>query len=656
MKRLISRLLFLLLALFAWNAMAADPGKPSLDELLDPSGMSSATLSPDGKHIAAIIFNGNNYGLVLIDTSTFKTVKLGEGRYATAGFYRYHRAPRKVQWSGNDLLIVDYGLEVESLDLTGKRVAALGEKMIGVLDSGPNAGHVLVRDEGLFTDLALCDPRKSKAKCKRFDQPSGQAIKWAFDGKGELRAATVLNSKLFRDVTTVSNWYKPAGGDWTKLAEFKITDDYWVPVYVPDEPNTLVIASRVGRNTTALFNYNVIEKRQGEMLVGHPTQDILSIQGLDQEAMHYVATAGMRPQQIWFSRPWIQMQMQVDAVLPKRVNILSGNPEKLVLIRSYADVDPGSWYLFDYPNKKMTMIGKVNQSLDSTTLRPVEIIGYQAPDGLTIPAYLTRPDERTAPAPMVVLIHGGPIARDHWAYDAEVQLLAKSGYLVFQPQFRGSAGFGRDFEQAGYRQWGRAMQDDITAGVEHLVKQGIADPRRVCIVGASYGGYAALWGLVDTPALYRCGVSFAGVTDIARMYSDWSDTASDKVSRQLMMDRIGDKEKSAELFDPVSPLKHAAKISVPVLLMHGLEDERVPISHGKKMRDALEANGKDVSWKEFEREGHGLHYIANQMAYYETLLAFLDKHLSPASRGAAAVAGRAEPASAALTQHEVSQQ
>ncbi|MCC2958814.1 S9 family peptidase [Massilia sp. IC2-477] len=632
MKRLIACLLMLFLSS---SAVSDETGKLTIDELVDPSGMKAATLSPDGKHIAAIIYNGTNYGLVLIDTSTFASKKLSEGRYATAGFYQYHRAPRGVRWSGSDLLIVDYGLEVESMDLSGKRVASLGERTIGVLDSGPNAGHVLVRDEGLFSDLALCDPRKGKSKCKRFDQPSGKAIKWAFDSKGELRAATLVNSKLFRDASTISNWYKPSGGEWTRLAEFKVTDDFWLPVYVPDEPHTLVIASRIGRNTTALFNYDVVERRQGEMLVGHPSQDILSTQGIDQEAMHYVATAGMRPQQIWFSRPWIQMQRQVDAVLPNRINVLTGDPEKFVLIRSYADVDPGTWYLFDLPNKKMNMIGKVNQSLDPAKLRPVEITSYQAPDGLTIPAYLTRPHERKEPAPMVVLIHGGPIARDEWEFNAEVQLLAERGYLVFQPQFRGSAGFGREFERAGYREWGRAMQDDITAGVEHLVKRGLADGQRICIVGASYGGYAALWGLVKTPDLYRCGASFAGVSDISRMYSDWSDTSFDKVSRQLMMDRIGDKEKSAELFDPVSPLVHAAKIKAPVLLMHGEEDERVPISHGKKMRDALAANKKDVTWKSFEREGHGLHYIASQVGYFDALLEFLDKHLAAAPARAA---------------------
>lgn len=244
-----------------------------------------------------------------------------------------------------------------------------------------------------------------------------------------------------------------------------------------------------------------------------------------------------------------------------------------------------------------------------------------------------------------MLIHGGPLARDHWGWDADVQLLANRGYMVFQPQFRGSSGFGRKFEEAGFGEWGRAMQDDITDGVRHLVAQGLADPKRICIVGASYGGYAALWGLVKTPELYRCGISFAGVTDIGHLFSDWTDFRFDKATQQIMKRHIGDKSKSAQLFDPVSPLKHAARIQAPVLLMHGKEDERVPVAHGRRMRDALEANGKDVTWLAFDEEGHGLYYQHSQIAYWQAMLDFLGKHLpvAPQAGAAAAIPAAAAP-------------
>jgi dipeptidyl aminopeptidase/acylaminoacyl peptidase len=228
---------------------------------------------------------------------------------------------------------------------------------------------------------------------------------------------------------------------------------------------------------------------------------------------------------------------------------------------------------------------------------------------------------------LVVLIHGGPQARDYWGWNEEVQILSTHGYAVFQPQFRGSTGFGRRFEEAGFGQWGRAMQDDITAGVQQLIAQGIADPARICIVGSSFGGYAALWGLVKTPELYQCGVSFAGVSDIEYMFHDGSDRVKSKTTREWMLSRVGDVRSEPGRFDDVSPLKHADKIRAPVLLMHGELDRRVPISHAEKMKASLGKLGKKVEWLTFEDEGHGIFYIRNELTYYSKLLAFLDRYI-----------------------------
>src|SRR5205823_6513944 len=172
-----------------------------------------------------------------------------------------------------------------------------------------------------------------------------------------------------------------------------------------------------------------------------------------------------------------------------------------------------------------------------------------------IPAYLTLPPGSRERLPTVILIHGGPIARDHWRFDPDVQLLASRGYAVFQPQFRGSSGFGKRFMEAGYGQWGLAMEDDITSGVRWLIEKHIADPDRVCIYGASYGGYAALWGLIKTPELYRCGISLAGVSDIEYMLTDDSDVNDSAIGRLLRRTTIGDLKTHKQQFDGVSPLK-----------------------------------------------------------------------------------------------------
>lgn len=475
-------------------------------------------------------------------------------------------------------------------------------------------------------DIALSNARTGELK--RFSYPRGKPLRWAFDKYGILRAVSLMNSAFWKDVTTVSNWYRASATDeWEKLAEFSIKDDYWVPVYVQDAPGKLAIRSRIGRDTYALFEYDVKTHTIGEMMVGHPTLDIVLADGIDEQTVDRVVTHGMQLQQTWFDPAWARLQAAIDKALPGKINQLSGDPTKRVLIYSSSDIDPGSWYLLTIDKMSLQQIALRQPLIDPAAMHRKEIIEYPAADGLKIPAYLTRPANSTSLQPAVILIHGGPIARDSWDWDAEVQLLASRGYVVLQPQFRGSSGFGRKFEAAGFGQWGMAMQDDVTAGVQYLVREGIADPKRICIYGASYGGYAAMWGLVKTPELYRCGISFAGVSDIEYMWKDRSDSASNKVAREMMASRIGDVRIQQSQFAEVSPLRHVDKIQAPVLLMHGEKDERVPIAHGKKMKAALEAQGKQVEWHTFEEEGHGISYIRNKVDYYETLLNFLHKHI-----------------------------
>lgn len=623
----------LAVCLLAGRPVAAAP--LTTEQAAEPSGTLAVSLSPDGRHLASIIFNGTNYGLALHDSANLKATMLQVGKRVQEGLWNFHKAPRDVTWVGNDLLAVDYGIEAETINLQGKKVAELGRSVIGRAGRGdPVSPNLLVYTDEEDDEIALVDARTGASR--QFKYPNGKPIQWAFDRQGELRAVTLVNSAFWRDVSTVANWYKPAANaPWQKLAEFKVTDEYWLPLYVPDQPDTLIVSSRLGRDTYALFSYDAKRGVIGDMLAGHPTQDILSVSGIDQGAFERVTTRGMAPQDIWFDPVWAGVQRSVDLALPNRSNRLSGNPKGNVLVFSSGDQDAGTWYLLDMESKAMRLVARKRPATGDAELRPMEILSYAADDGTKVPALLTLPAGRAGAGPLVVLIHGGPTARDYWGWNAEVQLLAAHGYAVFQPQFRGSSGFGRRFEQAGFGQWGLAMQDDITAGVRYLVERGIADPKRVCIVGASYGGYAALWGLVKTPELYQCGVSFAGVADIAFMFSDSSDRVGNKVTRQHMRARIGDVGLNKEQFDQVSPLKHADRIVAPVLLMHGEDDRRVPIAHGQKMRKALELAGKKVEWLAFEDEGHGLRYTRNEIAYYEKLLGFLDKYI-----GAAAAARR----------------
>lgn len=631
------------------EALWLPPARAALDidTATSPAGVRLARLSPDGKHIAAILATGLNFGLTLIDVETMEARTIVEGKRVRDGFWHYNKMPRDVIWVGNDLLAVDYGIEAESVNLNGKKVADLGEEVIHRVgaDDADNP-QLLVYTEVKSSEVALVNPRTGKRR--KFSLPRGKVVSLAFDRHGQLRAATTANSAFWDDVTTVSNWYKAtADGEWEKLADFGVADDYWTPIYVPEQDHTLIISSRAGRDTYALFNFDTKTRVRGDMLAGHPEQDILMVDGIEQDIFKSVLTSGMIPQQIWFDAAWAKVQNTVDAALPGRRNMLSGDPAKRVLINSYGDVDPGTWYILDTPTMALQRLMRARPEIDPAQMQPMKAIRYAARDGLSIPAFLTRPAAVTGPAPMVVMVHGGPAVRDVWAWDNEVQLLAANGYVVFQPQFRGSSGFGRKFEQAGYGQWGLAMQDDITSGVEHMIREGIADPKKICIYGSSYGGYAAMWGLAKDPGLYQCGISFAGVSDIAYMFSDSSDRNDNKAVRELRRSHIGDLKQNKERFDQLSPLKQAARISAPVLLIHGEEDRRVPIAHAEKMKRALEENHKSVQWLSFPDEGHGLSYVSNERLYLQTLLEFLDKHIGSAPAPAPAPAPAKAPAAPA---------
>jgi len=601
----------------------------TINQAVDPGGTSDMKLSPDGKHLAAIEYNGIYHNLSLIDIDAGTAEIIVYGRRVREGNWIFNKEPRHVTWATNDVLAVDYGIEAESINLQGKKLEDLGDKVIRKAQlENADSPDVLVFTDAEDGDVALVNAKTGKKTKYRLPAFSGKAVHWAFDNQGVLRAVTLANSAFWKESTTISNWYKPgADQDWVKLAEFKVTDDYWTPLFVPDQPDSLIVSSSQGRDTRAVFQYDTRKRELGKMLAGHPDQDILDVEGINLDTFKRVITSGMLPQQHWFESDWAKIQASIDVTLPGRINILSGDVKKRVLIFSYGDTDPGRWYVMDVAAMTMFVAAEIHPSVDVKKMRPMEVVSYAAKDGLTIPAYLTRPADSAKPMPTVVMIHGGPTVRDEWDWNSETQLLAANGYVVFQPQFRGSSGFGRAFEDAGNKQWGLAMQDDVTAGVEYLIKKGIADPSRICIYGASYGGYAALWGVVKTPDLYRCGISMAGVSDIGYMLHDSSDSNDSKAVREIMRFRIGDSDVNQQQFDQVSPLKNAGRIKAPLLIFHGTDDKRVPISHSKSMIRALEENHKVYEWHEVEGEGHGFSYARDEAYFYWHMLKFLNRYI-----------------------------
>ena len=384
-----------------------------------------------------------------------------------------------------------------------------------------------------------------------------------------------------------------------------------------------------------IYKYNFATGKWGDLVFQAPANDLddsaMSEDGKDLSAVWYTDD---RPRVKWWDAEMKSFQDDLD----KAVN--SGNADgdrmarvvtqsrdhtiRIVLVG--ASNDPGSYYLYQAATGKMSRLAWINQALNPAQLAKPAYVHYKARDGLDIPAYLTLPVGR-APKnlPLVIMPHGGPFwVRDDGTFDEDVQFLANRGYAVLQPEYRGSGSYGTDYHDKGKGQWGRAMQDDIDDGMDWLTRQGIADPKRVCLVGASYGGYAALWGATRNPERYRCAASLAGVTDIVRQvkYSNHFDD-NKKTRDDWRLTVQGDPG-----FDlkTVSPLYTADRLKVPVLVVHGEKDQRVLPKQSRMYADALKAAGKTYEYVTLPGSGHGATTPAAAKIWYDRLDAFLAKY------------------------------
>lgn len=319
-----------------------------------------------------------------------------------------------------------------------------------------------------------------------------------------------------------------------------------------------------------------------------------------------------------------QLQAAVDRALPATKNAIvsiSGDAQKYLVLAN-SDVDSGTFYLGQRSPARLDAIAYRYKHLVPELMVPVKRYDYEARDGLKIEGYLALPKHKPAKnLPTIIFPHGGPISRSTDNFDPWTQYFANKGYAVLQMNFRGSSGQGLEFRNAGLQNWGQEMQDDVEDGARKLIADGIADPKSVCIVGASYGGYAALMGAVKTPDFYRCAVSIAGVSNVLELVRDnrifWS-------RYNVVDEQVG---KDASHLRSISPVNQADKIKVPVLLVHGDSDRQVDIKHSEQMRDALTKAGKDVTYLELVNEDHFLTNNDNRVATFRAIDAFLDKHL-----------------------------
>lgn len=317
----------------------------------------------------------------------------------------------------------------------------------------------------------------------------------------------------------------------------------------------------------------------------------------------------------------LQKRFEPNVVMPRG---WSRDRNRVVFVVA-GDKVPGEVFLFDRKQKQARFLLSTRRWIDHTKMASRMPIEYAARDGLKIHGYLTLPPAgKDGKHPLIVLPHGGPIGiRDSWLWEPDSQLLASRGYAVLQVNFRGSGGYGGKFVEAGRKQWGLGMIDDIVDGTRWAIEQGYADEDRMCIYGASYGGYASLMSSVREPDLFQCLVGYVGVYDLETMAKN-TDITQSSYGREFFDDYIG---KSADELRDQSPMQLLDQLKAPMLIVHGEQDQRAPFSEAEALRDALDERNHPYEWMTRAKEGHGFYGLENRIAFYETLLAFLDKHI-----------------------------
>jgi len=610
------------------------PAPPSIADFAEPPIAVGAQLSADGKLLAARAWKGETSRILIIDaanpSSPPRAIPLGKADVTS------------ISWAGGSRLL----LRVRRYEQLYEQVYPMTRLLVvdvgtgGVRYADPDnrgflGGDVLYTDpDGKLALVASQDSIFQTPAVKRVDLATGRAVvvekprpdvwDWYADADGVVRAGLAYDERAWK------LFYRDTAGEPLRVikGKFDRNSDSSVDRFTFGRAGTGTIITNERTGRFAVYRYDFRTGTLGEPIFEDAEVDVTGVWGDrwsgDVAGIEY---ENDRKRFLWLDPGLKEVQDKVDKALPGKVNEIvsrSSDSSKLLIYSSSA-VDPGTYFLLDHKTLKMNPIYAPMERIDPALMSPTTSLSYQARDGLRIPAYLTLPKGRgTKQLPLIVMPHGGPFLRDRWEFDTFVQFLASRGYAVLQPQFRGSTGYGKSFVEKGYGQWGRAMQDDLDDGLDHLVKSGVADPQRVCIVGASYGGYAALWGAIRNPERYRCAASLAGVTDLdAQLKANRKSFSATRYFREWRTKVAG--EQKVDLAT-VSPLRQASRLKVPVLIGHGEKDEVVPVRQGRTMVESLRGRGADVTSAFYPRSGHNLEGEGDLADYLGRLEAFLKKN------------------------------
>jgi dipeptidyl aminopeptidase/acylaminoacyl peptidase len=452
------------------------------------------------------------------------------------------------------------------------------------------------------------------------------------DGKGVIRFAygrdTNNDNRLFYRAKDASDWTRTA--DWKLLNDELANGHVEIPLGFSADDRYAYLQVEQSSGPDAIVAYDTIDGSRKTLLRdadGDPGRIIRAL-GRSHGVPVGAFITGGKPHTVFFDAGSDEARLyrSLEAAFPGSAVVITSKTQDgaLALVEVSSDRNPGDFYLFDTVNKKAQLLLSRRDWVDQANMAQMRPFQFAARDGQILHGFLTLPPGSDGKhLPLVVLPHGGPFGvADSWGFSQEPQLLAAAGYGVLPVNFRGSGHYGRAFTQAGAREWGGKMQDDVTDATHWAVDQGIADPVRICIYGASYGAYAALTGVAREPALYKCAAGYVGVYDLPLMFSK-GDTRALESGLSYLHDWVGE---PAQL-GAISPVNQAGLIKVPVFLAAGGEDERAPIQHSERMEKALRAAGVPVETLYYRTEGHGFYVDAHRQAFYTQLLAFLDRNI-----------------------------
>lgn len=594
----------------------------------------SPDLSPDGKSIAAKIAVGGQqyFAVVPLDGSTPRRVGLGE---VDLNWWT---------WVNDEWLVIGVGQLVpyQGDEIYVSRafgVSTKGGKLVSLSsrDSAQDADDVIwtatdgtprvlmASQTSLYTSEAGFWPQVdeidvSTGKRKMVVRGYEGVLNWYADGSGAVRMGIgmTLDGRTRRAI-----YRSGAKGAFKTIDRARgRKDSLTVPAMFLKDPGKALMFADDEQGYTALYELDLETLERGKQLFASKGYDIGGLVS-DAGGFNYVGVRVNedKPGIRWTDPALAAMQQAVAAKIKggePRIISLSRDRSTAVVHVGGANA-PGAYFIYRAADDSMERLSMINEGIGMRRLNPVRTIRYKARDGLEIAAVLTLPLDKKSNLPLIVMPHGGPFARDTEEWDWWTQFLAERGYAVVQPNYRGSSGYGTAFAEKGEGQWGLAMQDDLNDVVTELAKLGIADPKRVCMVGASYGGYAAMRAAQRDGKLYRCAVAYAGVSDLNRMITHDSSFLGAGARKDWLKAQAPD-------LKTVSPLFHAEDFSIPILLVHGKKDRVVPPVHSRVMAQKLKAAGKDVIWIEQPEADHHFSRSEDRLEFLKALEAFLAKH------------------------------